>query len=621
MTRSLALACAVFLSIFHLPAAQADSYTNQPAPLPVPIQNARSAVVRIETTGTQRPIYAAENPDWYGSGTGFLIDSAGHVLTNAHVVNASDTISVFFDGSIEPVAADLVGMAECADLALLDLEGDGYPALTWASTPVARGDVVYALGYPDAAFDIVSTSGTVRGLKAEDATEWASIGETIWHNAPVDPGNSGGPLLNAAGEVVGVTFAEAVYGERGFAIAADEALGLLDRLKAGEQIASIGVRGEAFHLDDERSGLWVEAIQPGSPAALAGILPGDIVRTLDGEPLTEDGTLNHLCRLLEASSQQALLPIEVLRPDDSRILHGELNGAPLTVTGTLKPLVLPTPKVEPTPTPAPTPRPDDYATRVDETGLIALQAPRDWNYQSSSPDRLGSVLFSSQLTLAGDERAYLAGHSTPFVIVRVDPLAGDGQSSDQKKGAQAASDLDELPLEDIPCNASTDTPYVGDTWAGQVRTWSDCDMPGDPLYMAASLHPRSGEPVQVTAIFFSPAGSTRFPLTTLLAPLAASLLPRVPFWEPPQATVLVPSLNVRSGPDTTYDIVTQLGEGEVLSVIGKDSAACNWIYFYFTNLQGWASAKPEYLSLDRPCADLAIMTDDTLKQLQDMGDQ
>ncbi len=82
----------------------------------------------------------------------------------------------------------------------------------------------------------------------------------------------------------------------------------------------------------------------------------------------------------------------------------------------------------------------------------------------------------------------------------------------------------------------------------------------------------------------------------------------IPFWEPPRAEVLVEGLNVRSGPGLENEVMTTLHSGETLPVLGKASDACEWIYFYFTNLDGWSSAAPQYLSLDRACDEIAVIT-------------
>ncbi len=292
------------------PASQATAQVATSAPVPSAVQDARRAVVRIESEGTFRPAFVSESEESFGSGSGFVIDSYGTTVTNAHVVNRGGAIRAFFDGSIEPVDVTLLGIAECADLALLDLEGDGYPTLQWAPVEPKRGDSVFALGYPDSSFDTVVTRGTVRSVAADNPTEWASIERAIRHTAEVEPGNSGGPLLNEAGLVVGVTYAEAIVANRGYAIAAGDALALLDSLAAGEWVASIGASGEAFYEDAELNGLWVSSVQRGSPADLAGILPGDLIFALDGRPMQTPGQLQS--EMLSRTPGEVVL-VDVLR--------------------------------------------------------------------------------------------------------------------------------------------------------------------------------------------------------------------------------------------------------------------------------------------------------------------
>jgi putative serine protease PepD len=242
-----------------------------------------------------------------GTGTGFVIDSTGYILTNNHVI--SDAVSD--GGKIEvqlndgtTLAATLVGGDAAYDLAVLKVNRTGLTALTFGdSDQVAVGDAVIAIGSP------LGLSGTVtlgivsakdRAVTAgEDAGDNSYI-NAIQTDAAINPGNSGGPLVNSAGAVIGVNSAIATLGSSflsaqsgsiglGFAIPINQARKTAEQLiktgKATYPVVGISVDMQ-YAGDGAKIADTANAIVPGGPAARAGLRAGDLITKFDGRTIT-----------------------------------------------------------------------------------------------------------------------------------------------------------------------------------------------------------------------------------------------------------------------------------------------------------------------------------------------
>ena len=229
-------------------------------------------------------------------GTGVITTSDGEVLTNAHVVEGASEIRVRLAGESEPRQATLLASDPGNDLALLRIAGDDFTPATFAEPrSVAIGDEVVAIGFAldlDGAPSV--TLGIVSALDRTIVTGDEFLDGLIQTDAAISSGNSGGPLVNAAGEVVGINTAVArgdfatAASNIGFAISVAEALPIIDQLRAA---ADGAVREDGFlgvSLDertDGGQGAIVVEVEADTPAAEAGILAGDIVIDVDGTPI------------------------------------------------------------------------------------------------------------------------------------------------------------------------------------------------------------------------------------------------------------------------------------------------------------------------------------------------
>ena len=292
------------------------------------------ATVWIQPQGTLAyPDEMKINAAWAGSG--FIIDPEGIAVTNNHVVTGSGILEVYIYGRSDPENATVLGVSECSDLAVIDIDGEGYDYLEWDDTPVTKGMEVYAAGFPDDATSAVVTQGEVLDAGDVIETDWASVDNAIIHSARIRPGNSGGPLVTVDGKVVGVNYAGSEYFEDAIAISRVEAEPITDMLRTGQDDHSIGINGQAFPYNDEYAGIWVYSVAAGSPADRAGLRPADVIASIELLYFETDNyglvTVETYCDVLRSHSPSDVLNIGVLRWQTEEWLEGQINGRDLEV--------------------------------------------------------------------------------------------------------------------------------------------------------------------------------------------------------------------------------------------------------------------------------------------------
>jgi S1-C subfamily serine protease len=264
-----------------------------------------------------------------GHGSGVFITPDGYALTNDHVVGQASELRVILPDGRE-LRAQIVGRDPATDLALLRAEGSALPFVRLEATrPIHPGQLAVAIGNP-LGFDSSVTAGVVsaigRSLRGRDGR---LIENVVQHTAPLNPGNSGGPLLDSAGAVIGINSAIIAYAQGlGFAVPATTADWVVAQLLAHGRVqrARLGLIGRTRPIDRrlarilrlaQVSVVEVLSVAEGGPAARAGLRVGDWILTLDGQPTA---SVDALLRLLG--------PDHIGRPATLALLRGR---EPLTL--------------------------------------------------------------------------------------------------------------------------------------------------------------------------------------------------------------------------------------------------------------------------------------------------
>lgn len=304
---------------------------------------ASPGVVDIQASGTsaaapRSPFGDGSAPQSTATGTGFVTGSEGYILTAAHVVDDASSIRVTFqDGTKRN--AELTGKDDATDVAVLKVDPSGlklHPLTLGSSASLRTGDPVAAIGDPFGYARSIST-GIVSGL---DRTIQAPNGFTVAHaiqtDAALNPGNSGGPILNAAGQVIGIADQIATGGGSGanagvgFAVPIDLVKSELTALKSGQtpRHAYLGV--QMTGADGNSGGALLGAVTPGGPAADAGLRTGDTITAIDGKKIADS---NALISIIAGHEPGDRVTLTVQRGGDSSQHAVTLRTQPATARG------------------------------------------------------------------------------------------------------------------------------------------------------------------------------------------------------------------------------------------------------------------------------------------------
>ncbi len=267
------------------------------------------------------------NREQAGTGSGVIIAPDGYILTNSHVVHGVSRIKVeMLDGT--ETEASLVGDDPATDLALIRASASGLPfSELGASDKLRPGQVVIAMGNPLGFQSTVST-GVVSAIgRAMRSQSGRLIENIIQHTAPLNPGNSGGPLLDTRGIVVGINTAIIREAQGiGFAIPANTAVSIVSQLLQHGRIRRgyLGIAGQQrplprrlvryYGLTNE-VGVELVKVEPGSPARSAGLMSGDILISIDNRPVM---TVDDVHQLLTDWNGEASLRLTVVRLNELR---------------------------------------------------------------------------------------------------------------------------------------------------------------------------------------------------------------------------------------------------------------------------------------------------------------
>jgi S1-C subfamily serine protease len=295
------------------------------------------------------------------TGSGFVIDSNGHILTNNHVIEGASKISVKLGASNRTYTAKVVGADPASDLALIEVSapaGELHPLTLGHSNAVEVGDPVVAIGNPFG-LDRTVTSGIVSALQRQiQAPNGFSIDNVIQTDAAINPGNSGGPLIDAEGEVIGINSQIETGGGSngnvgiGFAIPIDTARAEIHQLETSGEVehAYLGIEGgpitpqvaKALNLP-VTEGAIVQSVVKGGPADKAGLkggntsvtiegievkVGGDIITEIDGKKIT---SMNDVIEVVNSKKPGEEVEVTVLRDGQTKTATVTLGDRPASI--------------------------------------------------------------------------------------------------------------------------------------------------------------------------------------------------------------------------------------------------------------------------------------------------
>jgi S1-C subfamily serine protease len=296
------------------------------------------------------------------TGSGFVIDGEGHILTNNHVIEGADTIEVKLGESDTEYKAEVVGTDPASDLALLKVDAPAkelHPLTLGDSAKMEVGDPVVAIGNPFG-LDRTVTSGIVSALQRQiQAPNGFSIDNVIQTDAAINPGNSGGPLINAEGEVIGINSQIETGGSGsegnvgiGFAIPINTAKAEIEELEAKGEVehAYLGIEGGSITPQLAKAlnlpvgeGVIVQSVVKDGPADKAGIEGGDTSATIDGAEVTLGGDIitevagkkvagmDEVIEFVNGAKPGESVPVTILRNGQEKKVDVTLGKRPASI--------------------------------------------------------------------------------------------------------------------------------------------------------------------------------------------------------------------------------------------------------------------------------------------------
>ncbi len=266
-------------------------------------------------------------------GSGVVISADGYIVTNHHVIDGFETVSVEMEGR-RRMTAQVIGGDELTDLSVIKVDATDLVAAEWGdSDSLEVGSMVWAIGSPFGLQNSV-TSGIISST--ERRSERSTYQEFLQTDAAVNPGNSGGPLVDETGRVVGIN--TLIYGNRyqgiSFAVPSSLAREICDTLiKKGRIVRGyLGVRPTQLFDDDvvrlnlpNGDGALLERVEPGTPAEVAGLQPDDVIRGWEGQPISNDQLLYRRVGLTPPGS---LVDVDLFRNGKQQTIRVKVGQSP-----------------------------------------------------------------------------------------------------------------------------------------------------------------------------------------------------------------------------------------------------------------------------------------------------
>jgi serine protease Do len=273
-------------------------------------------------------------------GSGVVVDKAGYILTNNHVVDKADRIQVKFNGDLTEYEAKVIGVDSATDLAVIRVEGkhELHPAKIGNSSAVQVGDWAMAIGSPFG-FQATVTAGIISATE-RDIDPTMQFQHFLQTDAAINPGNSGGPLLNMRGEVIGINTAIASqsggYQGIGFALPMNTAAMVYNAIIKDGKVTrgSIGIKFTPSDTERARSllkasgindGVFVQSVEPGGPSDKAGLKDGDIIIAINGKPVKDGSELVNTVTATPVGNTVAVTIVRDGKHENYKVVVGDLS--------------------------------------------------------------------------------------------------------------------------------------------------------------------------------------------------------------------------------------------------------------------------------------------------------
>ncbi|MDX1417550.1 MAG: PDZ domain-containing protein, partial [Candidatus Promineifilaceae bacterium] len=314
------------------------------------------------------------------------------------------------------------------------------------------------------------TKGIISKAAANGESNWASVDHVLETDAAILGGNSGGPLVDGQGRLVGVNYAGNDATRQNFSISRDTAIDVIEELRLGNDVDSIGINGQAIVSDDGSiAGIWVASVASGSPADGAGVQAGDILTRLEGLVLGTDGTMADYCDILRSHEMSDVMSIEILRLGTGEILAGQLNGNALEAAGNIN-LGGEVAQGDSY---------DSYMEITDNTGALKVDVPESWSDIAGDSWVVDDIELGPSVMAAPDLNAYLSTWNAPGMFFGA---TDDNDLASDKIGVLDAFDFSG------DCTYDGRVDYDDGLYFGAYDIWSNCAGTGN-IFVVLSATP------------------------------------------------------------------------------------------------------------------------------------
>lgn len=343
-------------------------------------------------------------------------------------------------------------------------------------------------GFPLGDPEYTLTRGIVSKESAFGETQWASVDAVLEYDATTNQGNSGGPVVDESARVVAVHYAGNGETRQAYGIGSNVAKSVVEQLRQGQDVDSIGINGFAVSDGEGLTGIWVSSVKSGSPADRAGIRGGDVLTAMEGFILATDGSMADYCDILRSHLPTDTLNLTVVRYSTQEVLEGQLNGR------VLEPSFSFAQTLEDDAAPAqdsgqPSGGYTQYVSISDDTGSLTVEVPAEWNDVDGSLWTVDGEQIGWQITAAPDINGYNSSWTTPGMFF--------GASID----LASYSEEELLDIFDYSesCSYGGREPYEDALYTGVYDLWSACGGT-DTLFVVVSATPESRAYIILVAV-------------------------------------------------------------------------------------------------------------------------